>query len=350
MESVSILGAGHQGLTMAAHLLSYGTSCVLWNRSERGISDVLQKGCISAKGLITGDVAVYKATTDIEEAIARVMLVATPSSAHEDIARLLAPYVSPDMTVVLNPGRTFGAAAFAEALVRHGVRDLPLIAETQTIVYTCRRGEGSSVDLFAFKHDVPIKTLQDGRDEELLSTLPPELGAYFAPANSIVETSFGNVGMVLHCAPMLMNVGWVESSEDFLYYRDAISDTVAKMLEKVDSERLAVAARLGCSVESLVDWLKRTYGASGSTIKEALASAAAYESIIAPGTMRHRYVLEDVPNGLVPLESTGNALGVETPTTSAIVSFANEVYNQDFRKIGRNYEKMKPFLNLRKCR
>lgn len=346
MEQVSILGAGHQGLTMAAHLLSSGTDCVLWNRSKRGISDILRKGYISANGLITGDIAVRKATTDITEAIAHVMLVATPSSAHEDIARLLAPHVTADMAVVLNPGRTFGAAAFADALVRYGADALPLIAETQTIVYTCRRDACNSIDLFALKQDVLIKTLQDGCDEELLSSLPSELSRYLTPANSIVETSFGNVGMVLHCVPMLMNVGWVESSEEFLFYRDAISETVAELLEKVDAERLAVAARLGFPVESLVDWLKRTYGASGSTIREALDSAAAYRSIVAPDTMQHRYVLEDLPNGLVPLESTGNDLGVSTPATSAVVSFASQVFSRDFRETGRKFESMKPYLHL----
>lgn len=346
MEQVSVLGAGHQGLTMTAHLLSSGTDCVLWNRSERGISDILKKGYISAKGLIAGDIAVRKATTDITEAIARVMLVATPSSAHEDIARLLAPHVASDMAVVLNPGRTFGAAAFADALIRYGADELPLIAETQTIVYTCRRDAGNSIDLFAFKQGVLVKTLQDGCDEKLLSSLPFELGGHLTPASSIVETSFGNVGMVLHCVPMLMNVGWVESPEEFLFYRDAISETVARLLEKVDAERLAVAARLGFPVESLVGWLRRTYGASGGTIKEALDSAAAYESIVAPDTMQHRYILEDLPNGLVPLESTGGALGVPTPATSAIVSFASQVFGRDFRETGRKFEIIKPFLHL----
>ena len=39
-EEITILGAGHQGLAMAAHLSANGISCNLWNRSENHICDI----------------------------------------------------------------------------------------------------------------------------------------------------------------------------------------------------------------------------------------------------------------------------------------------------------------------
>ncbi len=66
-----------------------------------------------------------------------------------------------------------------------------------------------------------------------------------------------------------------------------------------------------------------------------------YRGIDAPQSIHHRYIEEDVPNGLVPLESLGVYLDIPTPVTSTIISVANIVMNCDYRKIGRNFLSLK---------
>lgn len=344
---VTILGAGHQGLAMAAHLGSCGISCGIWNRSERHISMLKERGRISCTGAIIGDIPVAKASTDIREVMSDLLLIATPSTAHADIARMLAPYLNKTSVVVLNPGRTFGAASFANILKESGCTILPPIAETQTIVYTCRRDESTGVHIFALKEDVPIACVVPDDTGQLVKRLPDCLAGYFKEAVSTVETSFGNVGMVLHCAPMLMNIGWVESdATSFRYYYDGISPTIAGYLEKIDSERVAVSKALGHEVESVAEWLRRTYSACGDSLYEVLQSNIYYRDIKAPETVNHRYLYEDIPNGLVPLESTAHALGIETPATTAAVSFASEVLGCDFRAVGRHYDDAASYLDV----
>ena len=56
---------------------------------------------------------------------------------------------------------------------------------------------------------------------------------YFSVENNIARTSLANIGMILHCAPVLMNIGWIENGKvAFKYYYDGISQTVAKYIEK----------------------------------------------------------------------------------------------------------------------
>lgn len=333
---VCICGGGHQGLSMAAHLAINGVHVSLWNRTEKNIQKIIDTKEIICTGVVSGIARVEKSSSNLGNVIADFVMVTTPSSAHKDVARQLAPYVNKEMVVILNPGRTFGAIEFATELKRNGVKDLPHIAETQTIVYTCRRSGDNLATIFALKEDVKIAALKGSDIHYIMDKMPDCLKPYFKPVDSIGYTSFDNVGMVLHCSPVLMNIGWIESEKvDFKYYYDGISKSVAAFIEKIDDERIAVAKAAGFGVESVADWLRRTYGVRGSNLYECIRNNESYREIDAPPKIECRYILEDVPNGLVPIEFLGKELGVATPNITTIINLANSVLNRDFRITGR---------------
>jgi len=144
------------------------------------------------------------------------------------------------------------------------------------------------------------------------------------------------VGMILHCAPLLLNAGWTESSiHDFNYYYDAITPTIGKFIENIDAERVNVSEALGHKVESTKEWLIRTYHVMGSNLYECIQNNDAYKTISAPKTLNHRYIYEDIPCGLVPLESVGLRLGLKMEYTSLIIDLASKMLNCNFREIGR---------------
>ena len=323
---------------MAAHLALNGVEVRLWNRSEANIRDVIRTGIIHCSGIVSGDAAISRVSTDMAEVVGDFVMVTTPSTAHKDIAWRLAPFVHKNMIVILNPGRTFGAIEFAEELKKNGVSEIPHIAETQTIVYTCRRSGSNSSTIFALKNDVKIAAIRGADMEYILSSLPDCLKPYFAPVESVALTSLSNVGMILHCAPVMMNIGWIESDKvDFKYYYDGISKSVARLLEKMDAERQTVARAGGYPVESVTEWLKRTYSIEGGTLFECIRNNGAYREIDAPPTLNTRYIFEDVPNGLVPVEAMGREFGVPTPNISTIIDLASSVMNTDYRRLGRRF-------------
>lgn len=337
-EAYLIIGGGHQGLTMTAHLLYNGVECHLWNRTLAHIQSVIESGSIECKGILKATVPVGRVSDQIEEVLEKRILVTTPSFAHKDIARILAPYMDDTYTVVLNPGRTFGILEFAKALKDNGCRKLPVIAETQSIVYTCRRDERNGVILYAIKDGIKLSVQQGGNAEEVINRLPLPIKKNFVPARSFYETSFGNVGMILHCLPVLLNTGWIESKKThFEYYYDGISETIADILEKLDYERVSIAEEFGCQVETVMQWLQRIYGTSGTNLYQNLQTNKYYAGIDAPQSLNHRYLEEDVPNGLVALESAGKYVGQKTPVTTLIIDLANLVMDTDYRKKGRDY-------------
>jgi len=343
MTRISIIGAGNSGLTMAAHLSLEGNDVYLWNRTPATISEIGATKCIHCHGIIEQDARITKVCSNIEDVAVDtdIILITTPANSHRELAKLLSPYLSGESCVILNPGRTFGALEFQATLIEEGCTTMPLIAEAQTIIYTCRKIDPASVNLLAFKKDVLIAAVDPEDTQRVIDRLPYCLHPFFIPARSMIQTSIGNVGMILHCAPVLLNAGWIESPKTaFKYYYEGITPTVAGFLEKLDNERLEVSRLLGEEVESTADWIRRSYDIEGDTLYDCIQNNESYKTIDAPTTLQHRYIFEDIPCGLVPLEAVGKRLGLLMKSTEMVIDFTSSLLNVDLRTMGRNLERL----------
>lgn len=341
---VTVIGAGNSGLAMAAHLSREGNVVTLWNRSYKTIEKLMQTHIIRCSGVICGDIPIHQVTTDIQLALKEpdIILITTPANSHRELAELIGKNIRKSTVIVLNPGRTLGALEFCTVYERYNKEYPPMIAETQTIIYTCRKTGEDAVDVIALKNDVLISALDMVEGKQLLSYLPECMRRYLIVADSMIQTSIGNVGMILHCAPLLFNIGWTESRHStYRYYYDGIAPTIGDFIEKLDEERVAVSIALGHRVETTREWIIRTYRVTGNTLYECIQNNPSYKSIEAPRSLRHRYIFEDIPCGLVPLEAIGLRLGLDMKYTTMIIELASRLLNVDFRKEGRNLEYLK---------
>lgn len=339
---VTIIGAGNSGLAMSAHLSQAGHEITLWNRTRQNIEKLMETKTIHAKGVVVGAIEIEQVTDDLALALAKpdLILITTPANSHKGLAKNIALHLKHEPIIVLNPGRTFGALEFDRIFKQYNQEVKPMIAETQTIIYTCRKIGEDAVDVISLKSDVLISGFDASDNEAIIASLPEVLHQYFIPAESMIETSLGNVGMILHCAPLLLNTGWTESQKvNYKYYYDGITPTIGRFIEKIDQERIAVSKALGLEVESTKEWLERTYELEkGASLYESIHSNHSYLTIDAPKSMEHRYIFEDVPCGLVPLEAIGRSLGLKMSTTSLIIDLASTLVEQDFRATGRHLD------------
>lgn len=336
--NITVMGSGNLGFAMAAHLSRGGNKVTLWNRSASTISRVIKTGVIHCTGIINGHIPIHTVTTDITVALKDpdIILIATPANSHKGLAELIAKNINKSIVIILNPGRTFGALEFGNIYKKYNTRHKQIIGESQTIIYTCRKTDVDAVNIIALKDRVQIFSPDA---DNIIDYLPECIRGHFAPAKSMIQTSIGNVGMVLHCAPLLLNAGWTESDRNiYKYYYDGITPTIGEFIEKIDMERVAVSEKLGCKVESTIEWFSRTYHVSGKSIYECIQKNDSYKTIDAPGSLKHRYILEDVPCGLVPLEAIGLKLGLGMEYTTLTIDLASKLMNTDFRKTGRNLE------------
>jgi opine dehydrogenase len=115
---------------------------------------------------------------------------------------------------------------------------------------------------------------------------------------------------------------------------------VTKVIEKVDQERMTLAKAAGAEVFSAQAWLRESYQLKEASLYEMLQSNPAYQGISGPQDIHARYITEDVPTGLVPMEAFAQLYGIPTPTISALISIANSLIGADFRASGRNLERL----------
>lgn len=343
MKPIAIIGAGSSGLAMAAHLALAGYPVNVWNRTKKNIYKLSETKTIHCSGAVSGEAKIELSTNDLGLALKDVdlILITTPADSHRYLAEKMAPYIKKNHKIVLNPGRTFGVFEFEHVLQMNGAVAHALIAESQTIIYTCRKTSEDSVIILTFKNPVWLASRTLNISEEIFCSLPEVLNERFMLVDSMFKTSLGNVGAILHSAPVLLNLGWVENKKTiFKYYYDGITPTIANYIEEIDNVRVNIGRAVGIKLEGISAWMKRSYDVEGDNLFQCIQRNSAYKTIDAPQTLQHRYLFEDIPCGLVPYEDLGMTMGVDVEIISHLVSFASSVLDYDFRKNGRTLSRV----------
>jgi opine dehydrogenase len=338
---VSILGAGNGGCTTAADLARRGIPCTLFDlpRFEAVLAPIRNAGVLRLSGVLGEHTVPAPAiTTDAREAVeeADVLVVAVPSFAQEAFARICAPFVRPGQVVVLTPGGTGGALAFAEVLRLEGAAGGVVVAETLSLPYACRKVEPNHVHVGGVKHDLPVAAFPALDTGRAMAALEPVFPRMLVAASHVLETSLNNPNAMAHPVPALLNSGWIETTGgDFRFYTDGVSPSVGRAMDALDRDRLALLVALGLEAVPAIEWDRRLYGLTGTNAYEVNRDSLVHRDIRAPDALRSRYLTEDVPYGLVPMASIARELGVETPLIDLFIDLASTLLGEDLRAGGR---------------
>ncbi len=337
----TVVGAGHGGKAMAAHLGLMGYPVTLYNRTAAHVAAIAARGGIQLTSVDPQDPQgfgpLHVVTSSMEEALAeaQIVMVVVPASAHRDIARMAAPYLQDGQVVVLNPGRTGGAIEFAHTLREEGSEARIDLAETGTFIFASRSDGPAQARITRVKDAVPLAALPATRTRHVLEALRPAY-PHFIDGQNVLHTSLNNMGAIFHPALTLLNAGRIESTHgDYQFYVDGVTPAVARVLEALDRERVTVAAALGIRAITAQEWLQMAYDARGSSLNDAIHNNPGYHGIKAPASLEHRYIFEDVPMSLVPIAALGAQYGVQTRAVEAIVRLACIVHHTDYWRKGR---------------
>jgi len=341
----TVIGAGHGGKAMAAHLSLMGFQVALYNRNPEHIALLKARGGIdleSYEGGPKGFAELCLVTSDIEKAIkqSNIVMVVVPSSAHGDVARSAAPHLRNGQIVLLHPGRTCGTIEFAKVLRDNGCTADITLAEAETFIYASRSDGPAQARIFRIKEAVPLAALPASRTEAVLEAIRPAYPQFIHGVN-VLHTGLNNMGAIFHPALTILNAGWIEATHgDYQFYIDGVTPSVARLLEVLDRERVTVASSLGIRARTAMEWLEMAYNTQGSDLHEAVHNQPGYYGIRAPSTLNHRYIFEDVPMSLVPIASLGERYGVSVRGIEAIIRLACIIHRTDYWRRGRTVDKL----------
>lgn len=344
-ENYLVIGAGHGGKAMAAHLALMGLRVTLYNRTFDHVAALKARGGIdleSAEGGPHGFARLAVVTSDLGEALqsAQMIMVVVPSSAHADVAKNAAPFLKDGQIIVLHPGRTCGALEFAKALRDNSCAADVTIAEAETFIYASRSDGPAQARIFRIKEAVPLAALPAIRTQDVLDAIHPAYPQFIDGVN-VLHTGLNNMGAIFHPALTLLNAGWIEATHgDYQFYIDGVTPSVARVLEVLDRERVTVASSLGLRARTAMEWLQMAYNTTGEDLHEAIHNQPGYYGINAPSTLNHRYIFEDVPMSLVPIASLGQRFGVSVHGMDSIIRLACIVHRTDYWRRGRTIDKL----------
>ena len=337
IERIAVIGAGNGGKASAVELTLRGKRVRLFEFPEfrANLEGLVENPTLTATGVVRGEAHLELVTTDLPQAVsgADTIMVCTQALVHERVARELAPLVQPHQIVILNPGSTGGALLFAKIFRESGLKKLPVLVETATLTYGCR-AKGATVDVAVKVNRVVYGTLPAsamGRVSGELEALYPGL----VRGASVLEAGLNNANPVIHPAITILNAARIENEgERTFFYGDGVSPTVARLIQKLDEERMALLRALGYPAQSDPETSVEQGYASSSDYHDCYKKGAGFKSFRNPNTLNNRYFHEDIGMGLVLFCSLGKMLGVPTPTCEAIVTMGGVLMNEDYFQKG----------------
>jgi len=364
-NKIAVLGAGHGGHAIAADLSMVGYHVNVYELPEfyndnlkpiieRGGIEVIARtpegkefelpaggrsGFIKITGKITSDMRVALEGVDL-------ILLVVPSFGRERFVKEMGPYIKDGQTIIIFPG-FFGAIQCNKVLKDIGYRKDLNICETESLHYICKRIGPAKVLVKAKKDQMLFSVFPAKQTKKILKEIK-KIYPQMISAKNVLETTLANNNSVVHPQSILLNMHMVERKL-FPYHEIiggglcrnyGVTKGMARIMEGVDREKVMLGERLGLKIMKMKDAIKVYYGVEGKDLYEAIYNCFAYHTQLAPTSIKHRYVTEDVPYGLVPFASLGNQLEVPVPTIKAMATIGSVATGIDFWNDGMTMEKL----------
>lgn len=326
---IAILGAGAVGRASAAYLLTRRHEAVIWSPSGKSTAG-FRDGVLTVEGEISGDFRPLVADS-AGEAMggADLILIALPANGQRMVYNEVARHAAPGQVVIINAQPVLGGFALAERLRQAGKSNA--ILAWGTTLLRSRQVGASGVRINTIRKSVDMAALPVEADEAI-ARCRAAFGDRFDIRPSLLTISLSNINPQAHLALALTNFTRMERAETW-GQSENLTSGVARLLEKLDGERLALAERLGLSVRSMAEHYSRTYGFPIEPLEAMSANIRTEgQGQLGPTTEQSRYVLEDAPYGLASLISLGHAVGVDMTLHQAGLSMLSALYGRDFTR------------------
>lgn len=339
---ITVVGAGHGGTTIGADLQQKGHSVTLL-KTSKGLHNEHFEYLKETKGAITiingsekTSIQLELVTTDIEAAItdAEMIILYVQTNYHEQVIKSILPFMNDEQIVLLEPG--YLSTAY---FLKHGEGRKFTIAEAQSSPIDCRIIEPGTVKVLYKNVRNPIAIYTDN-DKTLVQSKLDELDYNFVYLESVIEAALHNPNLIVHTIGGIMSIPRIEFTKgDYWMYKEVFSEHVWNLVDSLDKEKMDVLEKIGAKRMPYVDACKfRNSEDLSIDSKEAFFKYAMNSSPEGPFVADSRFITEDVPEGLVLLESLGQMLGVDTPTCTGLINMASALLNTDFRINARTAE------------
>lgn len=276
-------------------------------------------------------------TRDVKKAVewADVIMVMTTTSQHEEVARLIAPFVRDGQTIALIPGY-MGSLLFK----RHIYKNI-LYSEWETTAYNGRIVDSEYVRISFYNPRNAISTLPAKDVERAIELFSPYFPNTIYRRRNILESALHNPNMIVHPIGTVLSSSRIElSGGEFYMYREAFTPSVVRVIKEFDKAKNEVLNAFGC--ESLDYFEAAKWRNEEDLTQDSMDVFRSFgeSSNKGPTSINHRYLTEDVPNGLGWFISLAELTGTDYSVASAIMRLSSALLGKDFKTISRTIQNL----------
>jgi opine dehydrogenase len=342
---IAVLSGGNGAHAAAADLTELGHSVRFWRRDRAAVEALQAAGNrLTLKDYRgTREVEIGVVTHDMGEAVrgAELAICPAPAFAQVDIARAMAPHAVDGQVVLLTPG-TFGSCLMARILREAGSTARIAFAETGTLPYLARKHGPNEIAITVRATRLPTGVLPLADKARVLGILRRAYPAV-EDAGDALSGALMNAGPIIHPPLILMNAGALEHFDRWDIHKEGTQPAIRRVTDALDGERMAVREALGYGAPHFP--LADHYREDG---EEWMYGRKAHAPLVNSGDWRerivlteHRYMREDVGEGLAFLVSVADWAGVAVPVAASLLALGSAVCGRDFRVTGRTLENLR---------
>lgn len=349
LKRAAILGCGSGGMAMAVDLGLKGFRVNLFDFSEYGanLKMVEERGNIESYGSLNGKVEPDVITTDMKEAVdgCDAIFLTIRAYGAERFIEEAAKHMQPEQ-VILNWSSYLAALRTYRRFNRLAPKEA-ILGEGAILPYFVKSTEPGVLNVYGVKAHLWAAAMPGNRTPDLIKVVKSFFPNCEA-AENVLYTSLTNPNLQVHVPPALLNTGlWEKTSGDLEFYGTLMTPKVAKVMDKIDKERIAVGAALGLHLIPKPEVLKMEYGhygVKGETMYEVYSTFASHRSW-RPNLNLDDFAAktafgEDLLYGYVFISSLGDKLGIPTPAIDTMVNLAELIIGSEFWSKGITLKKL----------
>lgn len=341
---IAIVGAGNAGCALAFKLAENGHSISLIKTSntlhEENFIKIQEQGGIWAIDHTNGEKQSFqkieKITRDISHGLegAEVIIVLTQSLQHASIAKLISPYISLSVKMLLVIPGNLGSVIFKNKLKNVDL----FIAEGESTPFDARIIKPGVVNILFKNVRNKLGFIPSYTGIEGIKLANEILDTYTGTRTNVIESALHNPNLIVHTVGVIMSTARIEFTKgEFWMYREAFTESIWNLVEALDEEKNKVIEKYGGIPSPYLDECK--YRNEIDLTKNSLEVFRAYANKggpKGPSTIHSRYLYEDVPNGLCLLKYLAQKANIHTPICNSLITIASCLVKKDFDAIGKN--------------
>ena len=329
---IAVLGGGNGACAAAADLTAKGHEVRWWRRRSAALASRLVLKDADGER----PVEVARPCAEIGDAVqgAELIFMPDPAFTQADNAARLAPHLADDQVVFLAPG-TFGAYLMRSRIGKG------LFAETGTLPWLTRRHGPDTAAITARATRLPTGVFPARKSVTALKVIGKAFPA-IEPVEDALSAALMNAGPIIHPPLILMNAGPLEHFERWDIHNEGTQPSIRRVTDALDAERIAAREALGYRPPHFP--LADHYRADGDEwmygrkVHKKLTDSKDWRERIV--LTEHRYMREDVEQGLAFLVSVCEWAGVACPVARGLLALGSAVLGRDLRTQGRTLENL----------